>query len=90
MAKELSIPVEHHALGDAVESNNLLKVESGNLSGIMSCVAWHKVNHLGETINDHHDGILVSLSLWESHNEIKGDVLPRGHWNRKWGVKDMR
>ena len=62
MAKELSIPVRHHAFGDAVESNNLSEIEIGNLSGIMSCMAWHKVSHLGETINNHHDSILVSLS----------------------------
>ena len=90
MAKELSVSIGHHAFGDAVESNNLLEVEIGNLSGIMSSVAWHKVSHLGETINNHHDSILVSLSPWESHEKIKGDVLPRGHGDRKWGIKAMR
>ena len=82
--------VRHHAFGDVVESNNLFEVEIGNLSGIMSFMAWHKVSHLGKTINNHHNGVLVSLCPREPRNEIKGDVLLRGHWNRKWGVKAMR
>ena len=78
MAKELSVPVGHHGFGDAVESNNLFEVEIGNLSGIMSCMAWHKVSYLRESIHDHHDSILMPLSPRQPRDKVKRNILLRG------------
>jgi len=71
MTKELGIPIRHHAFGNAMELNYLLEIEVGNLSGIMSCMAWHKVSHLGEPIHYHHNGVLVPLCPRQPRNEIK-------------------
>jgi len=73
-----------------MEPNNLPEVKVGDLSCIMSGMAWHKVSHLGKAINNHHYGILLTLSAWESQDKVKGDVLPRGHRDRKWGIEAMR
>jgi len=79
MAKELRVAIRHHAFGDTMEPNNLLEIKIGNLSSIMSCMAWHKVSHLRESIHDHYNCTLVPLYPRQPRNEIKRNILPRGH-----------
>jgi len=55
MPHELDIPIRSHALGDAMESHNLLEVEINHLGGIIGHLASKEMNHFGETINYNHD-----------------------------------
>jgi len=75
MTKELSVPIRNHTLGDAVESHNLLEAEVGYVGGIMGGVTRNEVGHFGESVHQHHDGVLASLSAGQTRNEIQTNVM---------------
>lgn len=51
---KLYVPIRCKHLRSTVKAHNLTKVEFSNMRGVMHLLAWHKVSHLGESINNHY------------------------------------
>jgi len=55
MAHELVVPIQNHAIGDAMEPCNLFEVDISHLGGIIGHLARKEMCHFGEMINSNHE-----------------------------------
>ena len=55
MAHKFVVPIQNHALGDAMERHNLLEIEISHLGGIIGRLARKEMCHFRETINHNHN-----------------------------------
>jgi len=48
------------------------------------------MSHFRKAINNHHDGVLVSLGAWKTSDEVQTHVLSRGFGGRKRRIETLR
>jgi len=89
MTKKFGVTIGYHALWNAMQSHNLLEIEVGHLSSIIGGMARDEVRHLGESINNHHNGVFVPLGPRQTRDEIQANVLPRGLRNGEWRIQSL-
>ena len=57
MAHKLGVAVRDDRLGYAMKSHYIVKEESGDVALIVCALARHKVDHLGEAVNQQKNGV---------------------------------
>ena len=74
--------VRDNVFWEAVEFPDVMEKESG-CSFCCDChVCWNEVYSLGDSIHDHHDGV-VFRRLWELNHKINTEYIPPCIWNRE-------
>lgn len=81
VASEDRVSVTDNRPRHPVETKDLFDEDMGNSRSCVGMGHGHKVGVFGETIDLHHNGILVSRereTIYEIHRDIYPDIL----WNR--------
>ena len=60
-----------------MEPHNFLKEEICNVCYIITLVVSNEVCHLRELVYHNRDSILPPRGLWEGHDEVHSNVIPR-------------
>ena len=60
-----------------MEPHNFLEEEIHNIHYIITLVVSNEVCHLRELIDHQHYIILSSEALWEGHDEVHANIIPR-------------
>ena len=81
---EPNVSVGHYLRGEAVVPYNILHQQvscsfCGELGG-RSCEA----DHFGQSIDEHNDSIMTSLSFWQLCNEVYRQLSPWFLRNAQW------
>jgi len=53
-----------------MESNHLLEVKFRHMGCIIGIVAWNELDHFGETVLYHHNGVFVVLGAGKNKYKI--------------------
>jgi len=72
-----------------MEPNDLFEIQIGNVASIINPVTRDKMSHLRESVHNHHNGILPSLSPNESHNEVHAHIFLGLNRYGQWGIKAL-
>jgi hypothetical protein len=65
-----------------MESENMVEEDASGVGCRCCSFGGSKMNHLGESVDENHNGIIPSPGFRQLDNEVHGDLLPRS--TRRW------
>jgi hypothetical protein len=81
---ESRIAVAEDGLGDTVVTNHFTNEEPSKFGSRNRGGGGDVVNHLGEFIDEHHDGVVTATRTRKLSDEVHRDLLPWAVGNREW------
>ena len=72
---ELSVSIRDDVNRAAVQTEDILRKQSGNFLGTICSVAGNVMSELRQAVDDDKDSI-VPLTLWQVCNKVHRDVIP--------------